>query len=192
MPCTEDRQKKDLHWHPLCHSNRHSSESKPPSITWEWNSTQTWPGSNTSASSPKINENLNLLRRHLYNCNWVVKQKAFTTCVRTSSTVKPAVSSHSKWRPKISFQDWLSLNVGQKCCRISILQYFQPSFKDKKALLNVAYNETDNISSEAILRHNIIFNRYLPALLYLPSTMNVSKGTASPGGVLWYVHTYVG
>ena len=35
--------------------------------------------------------------------------------------------------------------------------------KDKEALFNVAYNVTDNISSRAILRHNNIFNRYLPA-----------------------------
>ena len=42
---------------------------------------------------------------------------------------------------------------------------------DKEALFNVAYNITDNISSQAILRHNNIFNRYLPALkLDLPST----------------------
>ena len=33
--------------------------------------------------------------------------------------------------------------------------------KDKEALFNVAYNEIDNI---------YIFNRYLHALLYLPST----------------------
>ena len=31
---------------------------------------------------------------------------------------------------------------------------------DKEALFNVAYNETDNISSRAILRHNNAFNRY--------------------------------
>ena len=32
--------------------------------------------------------------------------------------------------------------------------------KDKEALINVAYNVTDNISSGAILRHNnYIFNR---------------------------------
>ena len=29
----------------------------------------------------------------------------------------------------------------------------------------VSYLETDNISSQAILRHYILFNRYLPALL---------------------------
>ena len=56
--------------------------------------------------------------------------------------------------------------------------------KDKEALFNVAYNVTDNISSQAILRHNYtcIFNRYLPALLSLPSTTpfyaSVSKGAA--------------
>ena len=42
--------------------------------------------------------------------------------------------------------------------------------KVKEALFNVAYNETDNISSQAILRLNNMFNRFLPALLYLPST----------------------
>ena len=51
--------------------------------------------------------------------------------------------------------------------------------RDKEAL----YNVTDNISSRAILRHNNIFNRYLPALFYLPSTtplyVSVSKGAAS-------------
>ena len=35
-----------------------------------------------------------------------------------------------KKRPKIGFQDWLSLNAGQKYCRMlqqSILQYFRPA-----------------------------------------------------------------
>ena len=44
--------------------------------------------------------------------------------------VKPALSSHTKQRPKIGFQDRLLLNAGQKYCRMlqeSILQYFQPS-----------------------------------------------------------------
>ena len=44
-------------------------------------------------------------------------------------TVKPVLSGHSK-RPKIGFQDHLSLNAGQKYCRMlqkSILQYFRPS-----------------------------------------------------------------
>ena len=43
---------------------------------------------------------------------------------------KPALSGHSKRRPEISFQDRLSLNAGQKYCRMlqeSILQYFWPS-----------------------------------------------------------------
>ena len=59
--------------------------------------------------------------------------------------------------------------------------------KAKEALFNVAYNLTDNISSRAILQHNNIFNRYLPALLYLPSTTllhaSVSKGAA---GIIFY------
>ena len=45
-------------------------------------------------------------------------------------TVKPVLSGHSKRRPKIVFQDRLSLNAGQKYCRMlqeSILQYFRPS-----------------------------------------------------------------
>ena len=47
-----------------------------------------------------------------------------------SSTVKPVLSGHSKRRQNIGFQDRLSLNVGQKYCRMlqeSILQYFWPS-----------------------------------------------------------------
>ena len=45
-------------------------------------------------------------------------------------TVKPVLRGHSKRRPKIGFQDRLSLNAGQKYCRMlkqSILQYFRPS-----------------------------------------------------------------
>ena len=46
-----------------------------------------------------------------------------------SYTVKPVLSSHWKRRPKIVFQDRLSLNAGQKYCMLqeSILQYFRPS-----------------------------------------------------------------
>ena len=50
--------------------------------------------------------------------------------------------------------------------------------KGKEALFNVAYNVTDNISSRAILRHNNIFNRYLPALRYLPSTAPFVRASA--------------
>ena len=35
-----------------------------------------------------------------------------------NSTVKHVLSGHSKRRPKISFQDRLSLNAGQKYCRM--------------------------------------------------------------------------
>ena len=54
--------------------------------------------------------------------------------------------------------------------------------KDTEALFNIAYNVTD-ITSQSILRHNNIFNRYLPALQYLPRPTplyaSVSKGAAS-------------
>ena len=49
---------------------------------------------------------------------------------RFKCTVKPVFSGHSKRRPKIVFQDPLSLNAGQKYCRMlqeSILQYFRLS-----------------------------------------------------------------
>ena len=42
-------------------------------------------------------------------------------------TVKPVLNGHSKRRPKVGFQGRLSLNAGQKYCRMSILQYFRPS-----------------------------------------------------------------
>ena len=45
-------------------------------------------------------------------------------------TVKPVLSGRSKKRPKIVFQDRLSLDSGQKYCRMlqkCILQYFRPS-----------------------------------------------------------------
>ena len=43
----------------------------------------------------------------------------------SSSTVKPVITGHPKRRPNIEFQDQLSLNAGQKYCRI--LQYFHSS-----------------------------------------------------------------
>ena len=45
-------------------------------------------------------------------------------------TVKSVLSDHSKRRPKMEFQYQLTLNAGQKYCRMlswSILQYFRPS-----------------------------------------------------------------
>ena len=38
--------------------------------------------------------------------------------VFVQSTVKPVLSSHSKRRSKIGFQDLLSLNAGRKYCRM--------------------------------------------------------------------------
>ena len=64
------------------------------------------------------------------------------------------------------------------------------SDKDKEALFNIAYNVTDNISSQATLRHNNIFNRCLPVLLYLPSTTPFLRASARellvPFLHLWY------
>ena len=34
------------------------------------------------------------------------------------NTVKPVLSGHSKRRPKLGFQNQISLNVGQKYCRM--------------------------------------------------------------------------
>ena len=56
---------------------------------------------------------------------WDIKSSTNLVC-----KVKPVLSGHSKIRLKIVFQDPLSLNAGQKYCRIlqvSILEYFQPS-----------------------------------------------------------------
>ena len=39
-------------------------------------------------------------------------------CCAHVSTVKPVLSGHSKRRQKIGFQDQLSLNAGQKYCRM--------------------------------------------------------------------------
>ena len=48
----------------------------------------------------------------------------------THNALKPVLSRHSKRRPKIGFQNRLSLNAGHKYCRMlswSILQYFWAS-----------------------------------------------------------------
>ena len=39
------------------------------------------------------------------------------------STIKPVLSGHWKRRPKIVFQDWLSLDAGQKYCRMHQGEY---------------------------------------------------------------------
>ena len=43
-------------------------------------------------------------------------KKGWTNIWLTDFTVKPVLSGHSKRRPKIGFQDQLSLNAGQKYC----------------------------------------------------------------------------
>ena len=53
------------------------------------------------------------------------------------NTVKPVLSGHSQRKPKIVFQDWLSLNAGQKYCRMhqkSILQHAPPSLSHHLSL----------------------------------------------------------
>ena len=60
--------------------------------------------------------------------------------------------------------------------------------KVKEALFKVAYNVTDNNSSRAILRHDNIFNRYLPALLYLPSTTPFMQASARELLVPFFTH----
>ena len=84
---------------------------------------------------------------------------------------------------------WKHFAHGQVKKPFSVTRDDKDTDKDE-ALFNVAYNVTDNISSQAILQHNTIFNRYLPALLYLPSTTpfyaSVSKGVANTIFNLWY------
>ena len=55
-------------------------------------------------------------------------------------TVKPVLSGQSKRRPKIVFQYRLSLNAGQKYCRMlqeSILQCFRPSLSYHLPLIHL-------------------------------------------------------
>ena len=55
------------------------------------------------------------------------KPLALVYYISSNITVKPVLSGHSKKRIKIDLQDQLSLNAGQKYCRVleeSILQYF--------------------------------------------------------------------
>ena len=62
--------------------------------------------------------------------------------MKSRSTVKPVLRGHSKRRQKIGFQDRLSLNIGQKHCRMlleSILQYFSPSLSYHLSLRPLLY-----------------------------------------------------
>ena len=56
----------------------------------------------------------NLSKRTVIRITSGKKKSAF----QSTYTVKPALSGHSKRRPKIVFQDQLSLNAGQKYCRM--------------------------------------------------------------------------
>ena len=67
----------------------------------------------------------------LKNINYILNQARIVFDKKLNDvTVKPVLSDHSKRRPKIGLKDRLSLNAGQKYCRMlqeSILQYFGPS-----------------------------------------------------------------
>ena len=59
-----------------------------------------------------------------------------------SVLVKPVLSGHSKRTLKIGFQYQLTLNAGQRYCRMlqeSILQYFQPSLSYHLSLRPLLY-----------------------------------------------------
>ena len=61
---------------------------------------------------------------------WESRQQMSWMAGKGISYGKTCLNCHSKRRPKISFQDRLSLNAGQKYCRMlqeSILQYFRTS-----------------------------------------------------------------
>ena len=49
-------------------------------------------------------------------------------CWKLHITVKPVLSSHSKRRPKIGFQDRLSLNAGPKYCRAILSTFIKLPF----------------------------------------------------------------
>ena len=55
-------------------------------------------------------------------------------------TVKPVLSGHSKGRPKIGFQDQLSLNAGQKYCGMAfaiLLTFIKLPFVIKIFVLSI-------------------------------------------------------
>ena len=54
----------------------------------------------------------------LFNFNILNVIRFSTSLIMKAYTVKPALRGHSKRRPKIIFQDRLSLNAGQKYCRM--------------------------------------------------------------------------
>ena len=51
------------------------------------------------------------------------KNQVFIMKIKSFYSIKPVLRGHSKRRPKIGFQDPLSLNAGQKYCRILPLEH---------------------------------------------------------------------
>ena len=54
-----------------------------------------------------------------------------------SGTVNPVLSGQSKRRPNIGFQDRLSLDIGQKYCRMQLLTFFKLPFVIKTSVLSI-------------------------------------------------------
>ena len=56
-----------------------------------------------------------------------------------NDTVKPVIRGHQKRRPKLGFQDRLSLNLGQKYCRMLqiLLTYIKLPFVIKMGFLSI-------------------------------------------------------
>ena len=83
----------------------------------------------------KYSRNSANLPKHLS----LMQNKYFTVSQR-GYTVKPVLSSHSKRRPKLGFQDRLSLNAGQKYCRkhsAVLLTFIKPPFVIKTFVLSI-------------------------------------------------------
>ena len=81
-------------------------------------------------------------------------------------TVKPVLSGHSERRPKIGFQDRLSLNAGQKYCKM--LQYLWPSLS-----YNLSLRSLFCLFLSGRLKQVILYFSYNIAVVFLflcPST----------------------
>ena len=94
-------------------------------------------------------------------------------------TVKPVLSGQSKRRPKISLQDRLSLNAGQKYCRMlswSILQYFRPSLSYHLSLRPLFCLFLSDCFRQVLLCVNVLCtNRFFLLVYYSMYGMDHSK-----------------
>ena len=79
-----------------------------------------------------------------------------------NTTVKLVLSGHEKKRPKIGFQDRLSLTASQKNCRMlqkSILQYFRPSLSYHMSLKTLCLFVSGHFRQ--VLLHISLIHNYL-------------------------------